>query len=167
MGTLILTWENYYRIFNFLSIKQVSITYSSHCFTLVIPLPRFFPHLFLFCYFFLSVCVCVYVLSPSDGSHSETPGTDTHRAPLSTGFLQTRKLESVSRSSSKGCFQPRDWTQVSCIADIFFTVWATREAFVWLQDIKFLLFVKPWGVPMKTTLNDCIFSVKQMKTKLQ
>ena len=145
MGTLILTWENYYRIFNVLSIKQVSITYkqslfhSSYTITKILS-PSFF---FFVLLFFLSVCVCVCALSPSDGSHSETPGTDTRQAPLSTGFLQTRKLESVSRSSSKGCFYPRDWTQVSCIAGIFFTIWATREALVWLQDAKFLLFVKP------------------------
>ena len=24
--------------------------------------------------------------------------------------------------------QPRDWTQVSCIADRFFTIWATQKA---------------------------------------
>ena len=30
--------------------------------------------------------------------------------------------------SSKESSQPRDWTQVSCIADDFFTNWATREA---------------------------------------
>ena len=31
-------------------------------------------------------------------------------------------------SSSRGSSQSRDWTQVSCIAGKFFTVWATREA---------------------------------------
>ena len=29
---------------------------------------------------------------------------------------------------SRGSSQPRDWTQVSCIAGRFFTIWATREA---------------------------------------
>ena len=29
---------------------------------------------------------------------------------------------------SRGSFQPRDQTQVSCIAGRFFTIWATREA---------------------------------------
>ena len=32
--------------------------------------------------------------------------------------------------SSRGSFQPRDWTQVSHIAGRFFTLWATREAHV-------------------------------------
>ena len=30
--------------------------------------------------------------------------------------------------SSRGSSQPRDWTQVSCIAGRFFTSWATKEA---------------------------------------
>ena len=32
----------------------------------------------------------------------------------------------------QGIFQPRDQTQVSHIADGFFTIWATREAHKWL-----------------------------------
>ena len=41
------------------------------------------------------------------------------------GILQARILEWVAFPSSS---QPRDWTQVSCIASRFFTSWATREA---------------------------------------
>ena len=37
-------------------------------------------------------------------------------------------LEWVAMPSSRGSSQPRDWTQVSCIAGRFFNVWATREA---------------------------------------
>ena len=29
---------------------------------------------------------------------------------------------------SRGSSQPRDWTRVSCTAGVFFTLWATREA---------------------------------------
>ena len=43
-------------------------------------------------------------------------------------ILQARILEWVAMPSSRGSSQPRDWTQVSCIAGGFFTVWATREA---------------------------------------
>ena len=50
------------------------------------------------------------------------PGSSVH------GILQTRILEWVAIPFSKGSSQPRDQTQVSCIADRFFTVWATREA---------------------------------------
>ena len=36
-------------------------------------------------------------------------------------------LEWVAKPSSKGSSQPRDRTQVSCIAGGFFTIWATRQ----------------------------------------
>ena len=44
------------------------------------------------------------------------------------GILQARILERVAFPFSRGSSQPRDWTQVSCIAIEFFTSWATREA---------------------------------------
>ena len=43
------------------------------------------------------------------------------------GILQTRILEWVDFPFSRGSSQPRDQTQVSHIADRFFTSWATRE----------------------------------------
>ena len=43
-------------------------------------------------------------------------------------ILQTRIPEWVAIPFAEGSFQPRDWTQVSHIADRFFTSWATREA---------------------------------------
>ena len=36
---------------------------------------------------------------------------------------------------SRGSSQPRDQTQVSCIAGGFFTSWATREAQIIIQPI--------------------------------
>ena len=47
---------------------------------------------------------------------------------LQTGILQARILEWVSIPSPGESSQPRDQTQVSCIAGWFFTNWATREA---------------------------------------
>ena len=44
------------------------------------------------------------------------------------GILQTSILEWVAFPFSRGSSQPRDRTQVSCIAGGFFTSWATREA---------------------------------------
>ena len=44
------------------------------------------------------------------------------QAPLSMGILQARILEWVAMTSSWGSSQPRDQTQVSCIAGQFFTV---------------------------------------------
>ena len=43
------------------------------------------------------------------------------------GILQTRTLEWVAISFSRGSSWPRDRTQVSLIAGRFFTVWATRQ----------------------------------------
>ena len=50
------------------------------------------------------------------------------QAPLSMGILQAWILECVAMPSSSGYSQPRDWTQVSSIAGIFFISWATGEA---------------------------------------
>ena len=44
------------------------------------------------------------------------------------GIPQVRILEWVLMPSSRGSSQPRDWTQVSCIAGRVFTSWASREA---------------------------------------
>ena len=50
------------------------------------------------------------------------PGCSVH------GILQERILEwAMGCHFSRGSSQPRDWTQVSCIASVFFTIWATRE----------------------------------------
>ena len=44
------------------------------------------------------------------------------------GILQARILEWVAIPFSRGSSWPSEWTQVSCNADRFFTIWATREA---------------------------------------
>ena len=44
------------------------------------------------------------------------------------GIFQERILEWVAMPSSRGSSQPRDRTQVSCIAGRFFIIWAIREA---------------------------------------
>ena len=44
------------------------------------------------------------------------------------GILQARILGWVAIPFSKVSSQPRNWTQVFCIAGRFFTIWATREA---------------------------------------
>ena len=49
------------------------------------------------------------------------PGSSVH------GILQARILGWVAICSSRGSFQPRHWTRISCIAGRFFTDWATRE----------------------------------------
>ena len=56
------------------------------------------------------------------------PWTVACQAPLSIRFFQAKILEWVATPFSRGSSQPRDQTQVSCIAGGFFTIWATREA---------------------------------------
>ena len=50
------------------------------------------------------------------------PGSSAH------GILQARILEWVAISFSRGSFQPRNRTRVSCTVGRFFTDWAMREA---------------------------------------
>ena len=50
------------------------------------------------------------------------PGSSVH------GISQTRTLEWVAISFSRGSSQPRDWTQVFGLVGWFLTIWATREA---------------------------------------
>ena len=53
------------------------------------------------------------------------PWTITRQAPLSKTGLQARILEWVAIPFSRRSSQSRDQTQVSCIADRFFTIPAT------------------------------------------
>ena len=50
-----------------------------------------------------------------------TPWTVARQVPLPMGILQTRILEWVAMPSSQGTSQPRDQTQVFCVAGRFFT----------------------------------------------
>ena len=62
---------------------------------------------------------CPVLCNPMDYS---SPGSFVH------GILQARILEWVAILFSRASSQPRDWTQVSCIAGRFFTIWVTTEA---------------------------------------
>ena len=79
-------------------------------------------HLSSFYFFIFWQCVwlvaqsCPTLCNPMECS---PPGSSVH------GILQARILEGVVMPSSRGSSQPRDWTQVSCTADRFFTIWAT------------------------------------------
>ena len=61
---------------------------------------------------------CVRLCDPT---HCSPSGSSVH------GILQARILEWVDIPFSRESSWPRYWTQVSCIAGISFTVWATRE----------------------------------------
>ena len=66
------------------------------------------------------------MLSHSTVSNSVTAWTVGCQASLSMGILQAKILEWVAMPSSRGSSQPRDWTQVSCTAGGFVTIWAFR-----------------------------------------
>ena len=63
--------------------------------------------------------LCPTLCNPRDCS---LPGSSIH------GIFQARILQWVAVPFSTGSSQPRDWTQVSHIADWFFTVWTTSKA---------------------------------------
>ena len=71
--------------------------------------------------------VCVYMLVAQscpalrNPMECSPPGSSVHE------ILQARILEWVAILFSRGSSQPRDHTQVSCIAGRLFTIWATRE----------------------------------------
>ena len=74
---------------------------------------------------YLPAC-CVWSLSPVQ--LFVTPWTAASHAPMYMGILQARILEWVAMPSFRGSSQPRDQTQVSCTAGVFFTSQDTREA---------------------------------------
>ena len=53
---------------------------------------------------------------------SSLPGSSVH------GILQATTVEWVAIPFPRGFSQPKDQTQVSCIAGKFFTIWGMREA---------------------------------------
>ena len=76
------------------------------------------------------------------------------------GILQAKILEQVSITFSRESSQPRDRTQVSCIAGRFYTIWATRETPIHCMCCAVLshfshvwLFVTLWTVPPKAPLS--------------
>ena len=89
-----------------------------------------------------------------DSMDSSLPGSAVH------GIFQARILEWAAISFSRGSSQPRDWTQVSCIADRRFTVWATREAkFILLKEIKRYLY-KWKGFPVGSDGKESVCSAR-------
>ena len=72
------------------------------------------------------------------------------------GILQARILERVAISFSRGSSQPRDQTQVSCIADRFFAVWATREAFLNVEENMLAFLRKTVTLCIKDEYTDVI-----------
>ena len=70
------------------------------------------------------VCVFVTQLCPTlcDPMDCSLPGSYVH------GILQARLLEWVAIPFSRESSRLKDWTQLSCMAGRFFTIWETRRA---------------------------------------
>ena len=85
------------------------------------------PRSFRFCVCMLS---CIQL--------SATPWTVARQVPLSMGVLQARILEWVPYPFYREFSWPRNPTRVSCIADGFFTIWATRETQLPSRNLQFL-----------------------------
>ena len=77
-----------------------------------------YPHLLFLSMKVLVAQSCPTLCNPRDYS---LPGFSVH------GILQARILEWVAIPFSRGSSQPRTQTRVSCTADRFFTIWATRK----------------------------------------
>ena len=76
------------------------------------------------------------------------PGSSVH------GILQTRIVEWLAISSSRGSSQPKARIRVSCTAGRFFTVWAARLKFkkkmpkVWFPIYSDILYPRRKSVPL-------------------
>ena len=77
-----------------------------------------------------AVLVAQSCLTHCDLMDCSPPGSSVH------GILQARRLNCVAIPFSRGPSQPKDWTQISCTAGSFFTVWATREAQIAEMRVK-------------------------------
>ena len=70
--------------------------------------------------------MCPTLYDPVDCS---SPGSSVH------GISQTRILEWVAISFSRGSSWPRDWICISCIGRQILYHWATREVWVFLLSL--------------------------------
>ena len=80
------------------------------------------------------------------------------------GILQVIILEWDAIPFSRGSSQPRDQTQVSCIASRHFTIWTTREASLIAQLVKNLPEGLAWRIPW--TMGSRVHGVTRSRTWL-
>ena len=86
------------------------------------------------------------------------PWTVAPQAPLEWGNFSGKNTGVGCHSLLQGIFQPGDWNRVSCIAGVFFTDWATKEAQkfqynevlgpktkVWQMNVHFYIMLK-WNL---------------------
>ena len=100
-----------------------------------------------------SLSVCLTLCYPMGCS---LPDSSVH------GILQERILEWVAIPFSRGSSQPRGRTQLSHIADGFFSIWATREAQEYWREKPIL----PLGTFLTRGSNLCLLHFRQILYQL-
>ena len=88
----------------------------------------------------MKVLVCQSSLTLCNPLDCSPPGSSVH------GILQTRILEWVTISFSRGSSWPRDWTRVSCVAGRYYTVWDTREAWQSPEPLSIIDLILCWAL---------------------
>ena len=84
----------------------------------------------------------------------------------SIGILQAEILERIAMPSSMGSPQPRDQTQVSCIADRFFTIWASRKVHIYTHThIHMYIYVYIYIEMCVYSICVCIYTHTHTHTK--
>ena len=101
----------------------------------------------------LKVSQCVWLFA--------TPWAVACQIPVHE-ILQERILEWVAISFSRGFSQPRGRTQVSHIADGFFSIWASREAQEYWHEKPIL----PPGIFLTQGSNLCLLHFRQILYQL-
>ena len=91
--------------------------------------------IWFFCPCVLLTQLCPTLCNPMDCS---PPGSSVHGM-----------LEWVAAPFSKGSPRPRDQIHVSCIAGRFFTIWATKDAFINIAPQYLFLFQKNKKMPVR------------------
>ena len=155
MGVQISLWDPAFSYFVYICTSEIAWSYSSSVLCLVAQ-------------------SCLTLCDPIDCIACQVPP--------SMGILQARMLDWVAMPSSRGPSQSRGWTQVSCIASGFFTIWASRKAQeYWSGSVQFRHSVlsdsvRPhrqqptrlscrWDSPGKNTGVGCHFFLQCMKVK--
>ena len=106
----------------------------------------------------LNVCACS--VAKSCPNSLQPHGLCSAPSSSVYGILQARILEWIAFPFSRGSSWPRDWTQVSCIAGGFFTIWTTREASCCNVDAYKVFLKKSKELWDKFNKSECQFKIQ-------
>ena len=79
---------------------------------------------------FLNIYTIHFLISESGSVVSDSDSLSDPMDYTANGILQARILQWVAFPFSRGSSQPRDLSQVCLSTGRFFTIWATREAYI-------------------------------------